>query len=342
MLPEQDHAQALRHAWTSWAQQRMAPDAVGAAVEAALNAINAGASSDDAASSALAAVPSQALFQPPAAPDAANVHGHRDGTTWRPGYTPSPTRFYQRWSRRTRIVLAALGAAVLALVGSGIGVGIATQHSSVQVCGQSFFTAGGTLSAGDPGCAGFHVGPSLAIQDCVIGQPNQAFAFGWIDSLGNTEPATIPTTPNRDGCVLQSTTTTGVLVTAVEQYNAPLIVLADFTPRSGEGAAVFVGWGPTPGASITLHPHGSSSVAYVLSDGSKTLAQGSNSKVPVLFGTPYRLVLRVAGGQIDAWLNGTRLANAASSTTGNGYVSFGVGNGVATIDLTRIEVRASA
>jgi hypothetical protein len=342
MLPEQDQAQALRQAWTAWAQQRIAPDAVGAAVEAALNAINAGASSDDAASYALVAVPKHALFQSSAAPDATNVHWHWNGTAWRPGYTPSPTRFYQRWSRRTRIVLATLGAAVLALVGSGIGVGIATQHSSAQECGQSFFTAGGTVSSGDVGCGEFHVGPSLALQDCVNDQPNPAFEFDTIDSQGNTGAAATPTTPNRDGCALQSTTSSGIVVTALEQYNAPLIVLADFTPRAGEGAAVLLGWGPKPGASITLHPQGSSSVGYALSDGNNTLVHGKNTKVPVLFGTTYRLILRVAGGQIDAWLNGTRLATAASSTTGDGHVSFGIGNGLATIDLTRIEVRASA
>lgn len=117
---------ARRQAWTVWARMHVPPDGQEAAINAAMNSVARGQSSDEAARAALAAgglvVPPPPMYPVQSLP----------GAPARPWSVPPGTPVYKRWSRRTRILVAVGGAVVAAFVGIGTGVSIAAHFVKSQ------------------------------------------------------------------------------------------------------------------------------------------------------------------------------------------------------------------
>jgi hypothetical protein len=236
--------------------------------------------------------------------------------------------------RERAAVSALIAVAFIAACGGG---GTTSKVAAGTTCDQAFFKAGGSLAAGDVGCGGFRLGRSLAFQDCLSGRKDPAFDVveSTADFNKQGPPRTDPS-PTSNGCELRAEPQKNVTLHTVDHQPAPLVMVADFTPRQG-GGAVALGWCPDPCLFVSLYPNGSNSVRYKLYDGDTTLAQGETADVKLLIAHAARLILRVAGGQVDAWLDGVRLASASSShALGQREVDFIVSadpTGTSAIDL---------
>jgi hypothetical protein len=234
-----------------------------------------------------------------------------------------------------------------------IGVAAGASHvrpTSTADCGQSFFTAGGSVAAGDVGCGGFHLGQTVATQDCLSNTESPAFNVVQDDfTTGQIGPPDIDPAPGANGCEMSAASTphpTDVRLRTVAQVPSPVVIVSDFTPKEKGRSGVALVWCVDARQNcigVFVRPKSPESVDFALADGSITLQRGTKDHVAVLNARTSRLILRVADGQIDAWIDGTKLVSASSKNTdGVGHAEFAVASsttlGPSAVYLRRFDV----
>jgi hypothetical protein len=253
-----------------------------------------------------------------------------------------PLGLYWLWRRRllpkdeTVWITVATPLTWIVLVGAAFGASHARMSSSAD-CGQSFFTAGGAVTAGDIGCGGFRLGETVATQDCLSNTESPAFNVVQDDfTTGQIGPPDTDPAPGADGCEMSAASTphpTDVRLRTVAQVSSPVVIVGDFTPQAKGRAGVALVWCVDSRRNclgVFVRPRSAESVDFSLADGSTNLQRGTRDHVAMLNTRPSRLILRVAAGQIDAWIDGTRLVSARSkNTSGVGHAEFAVASSTA-------------
>lgn len=192
------------------------------------------------------------------------------------------------------------------------------------------------MSSGSTGCGDLAVGEPILVADCVsaTGPLPGLGATYRDDRTGQVHPDdTVQITPN--GCAMNSpSTTVETFLHSTQPIAGAVVIIADFTAPLGAAADISLTRCTTSCTGAQLL----TTERYSIFSGDRVLVGGdfNHDAVPDVprlnVGTANRLVLRLATGRAEAWLNGRDLGGAGIGDTSQpGEVRFAVES----VDLLR-------
>ena len=259
-----------------------------------------------------------------------------DGAAWRPAGQPLARARTSRWS------WLIAGGMVVTLVLAGVGVYYATgflarasqrvlQPSGLAPCDSSLAQPGAALSPGKSLCGGT-LGYEYLLADCTLTDGVPSGIEVWKKNYKPTESdwAKTTVTTGSDGCSLAAPPEVDVSFDTAVEMPPTTVVVADFAYESSAGS-VGIQLACSQAAScvdISMFEEG----LYTLdegrpNDGWDTLTKGLAYGVTFRTGAPNRMILRLNGRHVSAYLNGKGVTQANTSRVQSaGFVDFYIDN----------------
>lgn len=259
-----------------------------------------------------------------------------DGAQWRPAGERKPR------ARRAGLTWLIAGGTVVALVAAGFGVYFAGSYvlrasqrallsGGLAPCGSALAQPGNALTEGQTLCGGM-LGTEYLLADCTLTEGAPAGAQVWRKSykptVGDWQKTTVAS--GADGCNLSAPPNVDVSFDTVDDQPPTTVVVADFTYGEAAGS-VGIQLACSAAAScvdIDMFQEGLYSLDEGRpNDGWDKLTKGVALGVTFRTNEPNRLILRLKGKHVSAYLNGTGITQADTSRVqSSGDVDFYVDN----------------